>query len=453
MGLVNSKIEKQICESEPQEEIQPSTPLTTPTKVNTDELDPRSPNAYISRTPLEVTISEIRDRTNLPLVRLLSAVSEKLENLAESDSNIFNNQTPKEKIILGIDPRSPAVDFTRTPIIISTEESDFPKKLHNKNLDKVRQSIYSTPKSGLEKTTSSECTKKSISPKLIDSSPIKLRQENYKRKSLIGLLETNIDYTETNLDDIIKNKTIISVMDPRSPSIDFHRTPIQILEKVEDGLNEVGTKGDFEEESKGSIVDDKNSQNECSVSSVSDRNIYEKVNEEETCELLDDNLHENNPSIPENIDTEIESRSAPVTPPEIVRPISPILAEKQTKSAPATPPMVNITANVKELDKKLTNLIYEDEDIVVCPRIVKLKDTVVRSPLRNCNGNEPMKPKLKVSDKPRKLDYAVSKIPVFRDKVRRGDIQCENTPPRNRDVKKVKARKSHWDNGDNTLYL
>ncbi|KAG5896390.1 hypothetical protein JTB14_009595 [Gonioctena quinquepunctata] len=457
MGLSASKIGKQVHKDELQEGSVPSTPILTPRSKTNSEYDPRSPSAHISRTPLE----------------LLSAVSQKLENLEEIDAAFFHYQTPskKEEKILGIDPRSPTVDFTRTPIILNAKEAEIPKKLHNKNLEKVRQTEFHANHKHVDK--SNQVTTTPVPPKLLESSPLKSHLDKCKRKSLVGLLETNVDFTETDLDEVLRDKchigqttpltkafsNILESIDPRSPAIDFQRTPIQIVLKKEIDINteDAREEGIEKEDSISSEHSEKD------IECIDDQEIpmqTELEAENESPEDLLDGIV-NPPGIcaeSENLETigdsENQTNSAPVSPPNnIFVPPSPIDNVKQSKSAPITPPRVNITANIKELDKKLTDLIYEDEDIVVCPRIVKLKDSVLRSPLRNCNRNEPVKvQKLKVSDKPRKSDYAVSKIPVFRDKVSR-DVQCENTPPRNRDNRKVKGRKSHWDNGDNTLYL
>lgn len=479
----------------------PSTPILTPKAFRNitekNNLDPRSPSKHIARTPIEI----------------LSATTQKLKILA-----LNNAETPlKNHVFLGIDPRSPAIDFQRTPIIVSSSSpaNNLPEKLRNKNLDKVRKcTLPNTPNN------------KVLTPKLLESSPItpKPTSDPYKRKSFV-LLETNIDFTETDLDTVIKEKylgkstqdlnaTSNEICDPRSPTTDFLRTPIQICQKMEyqenisiqtieecveqnekkdlieeekDELNENQTAETFMDiiklssspnrlEPDSSIIEEKNIEN-ILVIEVNDQSS--KESESEDCDKgqqpldISENPLINNTAVIKKEDTIIITPnkratdegivvSQPIQSPNLQlenklpksAPVSPhnnvIFTPKKPKSQPVTPPFIDLTADVKELDKKLTHLIYQDEeDLVVCPRIVKVKDQS-RTPLglRNGNGHDNKKStqKLKVSDKPRKAEYAVSKIPVFKEK--KIKVQCENTPPRG-----LKPKKSQWDAKDDTLVI
>lgn len=54
MGLTTSKTCKQIPQKDLQEGSIPSTPILTPKVVKQENLDPRSPSLHFSRTPLQV---------------------------------------------------------------------------------------------------------------------------------------------------------------------------------------------------------------------------------------------------------------------------------------------------------------------------------------------------------------------------------------------------------------
>ncbi|KAJ8960772.1 hypothetical protein NQ318_020066 [Aromia moschata] len=424
MGSSESKISKQNPENTVHTENNP--------KKRLDDLDPRSPSSYLSRTPLQ----------------LLSEIPGRLE-LNENKLYELESETPaKNTLMLGIDPRSPTTEFKRTPIVINVEESDVPKKIRNKNFDKVRQTIImATPKATEEKT------KNIVPPKLLESSPVAPKPEINKRKSFVGLLETNIDFTETDLDAVIQEKYRIKEKvsdnlatpikevqdgletesnDPRSPTNDFLRTPICFDSNLEETKekeqndesepNEVVVETDLVDKIEAEVTVHKI----CETIQVVTETALEKSTEVENDSSQVDDLEPEAEIIPE--EAEIESNVSVETdksePPT------------EIKSAPITPRRA------------------KNEDVVVCPRIVKLREHVNRSPLRNCNGVELERKKsvqkLKVSDRPRKLDYAVSKIPVFKEKGR-GQVQCENTPPRG--MEKRKGKKSQWDNADKTLVI
>lgn len=268
--------------------------------------------------------------------------------------------------ILGIDPRSPTTEFTRTPIVVETK---VPVKIRNKNLDNARKELL----------TITPHVSKVVPPKLLESSPISTKSSS-KRKSLVGLLETNIDYTETDLDKVAQEKR-------QSDTV----VDEPILQKVAE-LDINDSKDD--------------------VSATSDDDFYE----------------------PE---------------PETVLPDL-ILVNKQATAQ-------ETETTVKEFDSKLTNLIYEDDETVVTiPKALKSVQRV-RTPLGTRDSNKESRKavsKLKVSDKPLKEQYAVSKIPVFKEKRLKGrNQQCENTPPRNSlDPVSLRSRKTQWDS-DNTLII
>lgn len=269
------------------------------------------------------------------------------------------------------DPRSPTTEFERTPIVVA-----LPGKLHNKNLDNARKQLVAVTPAG-------KVLQRRHSPKLLESSPAKQTRDASKRRSLVGVLETNLDFKETDLDEVIQKKLGCASLDdfnksigvyeevdadPRSPTVDFTRTPLQILKKV----------GEIE------------------------------LNDEEAS----------------NSDEE------------------------------KTVPKDELTV-VKNFDKKLTNLIYEDEEVDLVQKPMKPKDNGCRTPLgvRNCNEQAPGKvvSKLRVSDRPLK-PHALSKIPVFKEKRGKGALQCENTPPRSKLDSTNKSKKSHWD-ADRTLVI
>lgn len=127
------------------------------------------------------------------------AAADKLKTLTIETGGLDNNvavETPlKRHLILGIDPRSPTLELQRTPIVVSASpDKRVPATIRNKNLDKVKNSsLLNSPKV--------------VPPKLLDSTPIshKIQSDAYKRKSFV-LLETNVDFTETDLDTVIQRK-------------------------------------------------------------------------------------------------------------------------------------------------------------------------------------------------------------------------------------------------------
>lgn len=111
--------------------------------------------------------------------------------------------------------------------------------------------------------------------------------------------------------------------------------------------------------------------------------------------------------------------------------------------------------DVKNFDRKLADLIYEDQNNASLQKITKTKANHSRMPLGVRNSNDaPLKgtSKLKVSDKPLKAQTN-SKIPVYKEKRVRGVEQCENTPPRNMlESASLKPKRGQWD-ADNTIII
>ncbi|CAG9768989.1 unnamed protein product [Ceutorhynchus assimilis] len=458
-----------------------TTPILTP-KVSRKTLekhasDPRSPSKHFARTPLEI----------------LSAAADKLSNLAiESDEPSV--ETPlKHHLILGIDPRSPTLELQRTPIIVDNKP---PLNIKDKNLERVKGCALL--KSPLQ----------TVSPKLLESNPVtpKIKKDTYKRKSFV-LLETNVDFTETDFDTVIRakypgedvetceddtrttdesvsaneeellvetshveNANGVDVEENYNPETitsnerqiveaAMQEAPIVASEEVKEDQNPIEDITNFvaNEEVKEDqipvedIINEEVKEDQIPVENIINFVANEEVKENQTPiadiinieKCVQENIPVAEPEPQENID--LLQKEA--TNSAIIANVTP----KKSKSEPITPHSINVTANVEELNKKLTNLIFEDEDLVVFPRVVKLKDQS-RTPLaeRNSNGNSKVAQKLKVSDKPRKGEYTVnSKIPLFKDK--KIKVQCENTPPRNMRV--VKSKKPQWDAKDDTMLI
>lgn len=409
-------------------------------------------------------------------LQVLSAAADKLSTLTiettENDNPAI--ETPlKRHLILGIDPRSPTVGLQRTPIVISPI---YPSGIKNKNLEKVKK--IDIPGNSSSNTSS---------PKLLSSNPITpkiVKNDALKRKSFV-LLETNIDYTETDLDAVIQEKHSLAIKNEEKLAED-NCVNTSLNENEYDTASEESlsvVKKDAETETKAEISDDlpevpvvenelqgllhvhkedtKNSDNKDVVeitepleTKIVEPNVDQvetieepEVTEKDTAEVTDMKTNKSvekavNDSA-ENNDFVLCTKSAPVSPPNMV-----CVTPKLTKSEPVTPPVVNLTADIRELDKKLTNLIYEDEDPVVCPRAVKPKNQN-RTPLGPKNEDSNRRTKLKVSDKPRKSINPCSKIPVFKEK--RIKVQSENIPPTG--LRNEKPLKPHWDPKDDTLVI
>lgn len=344
-----------------------------------------------------------------------------------------------------IDPRSPSVEFTRTPIALTNakliKSVNQPVKLRNKNLDLVRQHFTNfspmkphgtniiTVKNKLNKTE----VKVNQGPILLAASPYTKKVvdnailDKEKRKSFLGLLETDLDFVETDLDSVIHNGRKDIVEDDKV-----------IVEEDETDLDN--------EEQKIVAVDDE---------TIEDPGLKE----ENTLEMsVKEKLHHNKEAFVSPIKEALEKMS------KIDQEIKDVIASVQTSLPPFEMEGDSLST---AFDKKVTNLIYEDQTV---PKTLKSATNVAnlgtgnRTPLgeRNINHNTSSKKsthKLKVHDQPlnlNKKDYAVSKIPVFKEKKGNNKKalmqQCENTPPRQKLTDQQKPRNTQWD-GDNTLII
>uniref|UniRef100_A0A1Y1M9K2 Uncharacterized protein n=1 Tax=Photinus pyralis TaxID=7054 RepID=A0A1Y1M9K2_PHOPY len=323
----------------------PSAPIQTP-QTRRLEFDPRSPSSHISRTPIEVL------RTPLP------KEASTCHSISVLDCNVSNE--------IDIDPRSPTADFHRTPLMIKGE-TKLPYGVHNKFLDKARRPpVTLTPlkQSAQVISTISNDVLEDTPPKLLETNTKLVKHIENKRHSFIGLLETNIDYVETDIDNvIIREKELNSDVDP---------LPVEV---------ESGTAITESNQSENSYLPD--------------------IPDEETCSNISD----------------------------------------------ASEAIPDITKCITEIDRKLTNLIYEDKEVNISPKVSKPIESGHRTPLSDRNANNQTKrtiPVLKVSDKPTKLQKG-SKIPILKGKDLKGAFgQCENTPPR------LKNR-SHWGKEDSLV--
>lgn len=478
MGSSESKIKSN---DQKRTQSNPSTPIkgTNSNPVIISHLDPRSPTDDIFRTPIEIPAEN----------------NETLSNLRHT-----------------LDPRSPTDQFERTPIIIQ-ENQPHPKKLHNKILDNARRNLISS--STISPRTNKDCdsTASALSPpKLISSIPT-FKKCNEKRKSFVGLLETNIDFTETNLDDFVKNKSLDKSLtitinelpmcdivehkdcDPRSPSKDFLRTPIRVAEKVgEIELNNTVTECETKEVSEIvdcdstdcllKLVDENNEENnekyevtqnipeeEMQVLSLPN-NEAKLSNENEVSQKDVEVFNENNEaSLPEYVSNKIpeienqgfvdeintEQKMAEIVE-DLIGNIS-VLTTEDTKidNLDSKEPIIDLTADVQEFDKKLTKIIHENNENFSFKKIIS-KDYLneksrKRTPMKDRNQISDSRNKLKVSDKPRKLSYESCRIPVFKGKNGlKSKIQCENTPPTDMPIRRKKKSQPRWDS-DKTLVI
>lgn len=118
------------------------------------------------------------------------------------------------------DPRSPSLEIDRTPIVLPINKCrhsqwgvpNTSSELLNKSSELLNKSVE------LESDKNSELLNKSVElqselpntrspPKLLESIPILPKTPDKKRHSLAGLLETNLDYHETDLDKVIQNQS------------------------------------------------------------------------------------------------------------------------------------------------------------------------------------------------------------------------------------------------------
>lgn len=270
-------------------------------------------------------------------------------------------------------------------------------------------------------------------PILLESSPITRKiEQNEKRKSFVGLLETNLDYIETDLDVAAKKVHNLHISNTEClPSVEKEKSIIE--ECIPESTSET---------EHSSVVKEKSVIEECIPESIF-----------ETEEKIDDKSETDKLDKLSQIDNEIKEVIEVSVNPTITLDKSKIEVIDEKESQPVCIP-VETENPVLDLDKKLTNLIYEDQHAhVTTPKQTKPKNSN-RTPLGDRNRvNSVQKSavsKLRVHDKPRN-DYAVSKIPVFKDKSRKPkSVQCENTPPRFLSENIIK--KSQWDS-DKTIII
>ncbi|GLV37908.1 hypothetical protein CBL_06390 [Carabus blaptoides fortunei] len=460
MGNLSSKQENKQGEETENASV-PSTPISTP-KTRVIEDDPRSPSTNIVRTPIQIgpNISKL----NTPIIGVINTLA------GESDD--FS----KDNLVMNVDPRSPSVEFTRTPIVAG----NVPGKFRNKNLDHVKKQL--TEFSPLKKVEKSENqsveqvtpVKTVQGPILLEVTPItKKLEQAQKRKSYVGLLETNLDYVETNLDTVAnKLNSLGASNDENIAEVDITEEEenieiCEVIEKENKISSEMENESDYDEMKEQQIQE--------TVDNKTDEEIIETVVEEstESTDIQVKNEEEcvNNISVeePSTPDTTQESNISQtyVHKLEIISPIKETLEkisqiDQEIKDVIAHNPVVNFDESnpSRDFSQKVSNLIYEDQqNYERVAKVTRTKDDN-RAPLSersvNQHGRQKSINKLKVSDKPlmNKLDYSVSKIPVFKDKKSKSKVlkQCENTPPRQKHTTDVKVKKTQWD-ADNTLII
>lgn len=336
-----------------------------------------------------------------------------------------------------MDPRSPTVEFTRTPIVLG----DGSIKPRNKNLDLVRQQL--TNFSPMKPHGTEINPTRTKGPILLGVSPITKKLNQEKRKSYIGLLETDLDFVETDLDEV--------------------KPKPQIKEgRIEEEQERIGEQVQIEEER----IDEPEQIEE--QEQIKEEQIID--NDEPKEKILKTDLEITDPETIQTTDndTSLEEQNKILAEKEMI--ISPIkqTLEKINQIDEDIKEVIAIAHNSNQLDiddetssnafdKKVSNLIYEDQQIVNIPKNIKQNNGGNRTPLgvRNVNqSNKKSVSKLRVHDKPtmNKNEFAVSKIPVFKEKKGKSKIaqQCENTPPRQ--MTDIKHRKTQWD-ADKTLII
>lgn len=350
-----------------------------------------------------------------------------LENDTECIKKIYS---PCVKL-KSIDPRSPTVDFVRTPIVVPEGEAPLPLKLHNKNLDNVRKSLL---QSSITKQIKKKLPAKATPPKLLESNVIAMKPVENKRKSYVGLLETNLDFIETDLDKVKTNLEDGFSLDlykdegENDNVVEEPNLPEEVFEQCCTPQRNINSPECVENICLNDVIDPRSPTREFFRTPVA--HIIEKV---EVLQMKETNI---NSVCDENDDGLIITSSIEL----------PTKSDNQSDK----------TESLKDFNQKLTNLIYEDEEeSQTVIRSKKVEDGQSRTPLRTRNTNTTVNKgisKLKVHDKPRKSKKDFSKIPVFQNRKGRGKItqQCENTPPAS--LNDRKTGKQHWD-ANNTLVI
>lgn len=403
---------------------------------------------------------------NTPIIGVINTLP------GESDDVTTDN------VAMNVDPRSPSVEFTRTPIVTC----NVPGKLRNKNLDNVKKQLtdFSPLKKSEKIENSSEehgtPVKTVQGPILLEVTPItKKLEQAQKRKSYVGLLETNLDYVETNLDAVAKKLNALNI------SKNENITEEEII-KEEENIKPVDEVIEKEDKLSAEM------ENEPDYEEIEEQKVEEAVVNQTLQEMIETIVEENR----ESIDTELKNEAEPsrnisaivderdttqelnisqsiVHNIEIISPIKETLEkisqiDQEIKDVIAHNPVVNFdeTNPSRDFSQKVSNLIYEDQQCYEpVAKLTRAKDDN-RAPLseRNVNQHGRRKSsvnKLKVSDKPllNKPDYSVSKIPVFKEKKSKSKVlkQCENTPPRQKHSSTdLKVKKTQWD-ADSTLII
>lgn len=137
--------------------------------------------------------------------------------------------------VLDSDPRSPSTEITRTPIFVSSKISKSETLLHDKSKENVRKLAMCT--NAYKMMTQDNC-RKDNTPKLIETST-KIVKQTEKRKSFVGLLETNLDFYETDIDKAMEKLQTNEERDeyktdPKSPTTDFLKTPTQTDKNIDE---------------------------------------------------------------------------------------------------------------------------------------------------------------------------------------------------------------------------
>lgn len=335
-------------------------------------------------------------------IKLHSQVLKTPAATADNSLNITEDLSDctEHEICTDLDPRSPTTEFHRTPIITDNFPKD--KPLRNKNLDKVLMPIVAItpikPKKISERVIRKICesadndSMKIISPKLLESKPIVIAVPEKKRNSVVGLLETNIDFIETDLDVVIQSK-----MKKHEPSLDdenISSTDAESMKSSEQSLENIANDDD--------TMEDHDGQTDSSIENIITKclEVDSQEDEEKTGQF--------------NKISELDAKTV---------------------------------VSVDELNRKLTNLIYEDRQCEIIP-IANKPVMTNRTPLSDRNANSQQRksiPVLRVSDKPTKP--IASRIPIYKEKRGKAkiNIQCENTPPR------MQPKRSQWGTEDSLI--